>query len=50
MAHRDQGFAVIGVNLDSLGQDLSGKPADRKEVRSHRALVPAPSPRSLAEH
>jgi len=48
LAHRDQGFAVIGVNLDALGQDLTGKKADAKDVRStvrwfllqHRAAWP----------
>jgi thiol-disulfide isomerase/thioredoxin len=47
-AYRDQGFVVIGVNLDSLGQDLSGKRSDSKEVLStvrwfllhHRAAWP----------
>jgi thiol-disulfide isomerase/thioredoxin len=34
LAHRDQGFAVIGVNLDSLGQDSTGKRADPKHVLS----------------
>jgi peroxiredoxin len=46
--YRDQGFAVIGVNLDSMGQDLSGKKTDSKEVLStvrwfllhHRAAWP----------
>jgi thiol-disulfide isomerase/thioredoxin len=46
--YRDQGFAVIGVNLDSLGQDLTGKKPDSKEVLStvrwfllhHRAAWP----------
>ena len=31
LANRDQGFAVLGVNLDSLGQDALGKrPTPRK--------------------
>jgi thiol-disulfide isomerase/thioredoxin len=34
LTRRDQGFAVLGVNLDSLGQDASGKRADPKEVLS----------------
>jgi thiol-disulfide isomerase/thioredoxin len=46
--YRDQGFVVIGVNLDSLGQDISGKKPDSKEVLStvrwfllhHRAAWP----------
>ena len=46
--YRDQGFAVIGVNLDSLGQDLTGKKPDSKEALStvrwfllhHRAAWP----------
>jgi thiol-disulfide isomerase/thioredoxin len=46
--YRDQGFTVVGVNLDSLGQDLSGKKPDSKEVLStvrwfllqHRAAWP----------
>lgn len=46
--YRDQGFVVIGVNLDSLGQDMSGKKPDPKEVLSlvrwfllhHRAAWP----------
>ena len=32
--YRDQGFVVIGVNLDSIGQDLTGKKPDPKETRS----------------
>ena len=47
-AYRDRGFVVIGVNLDSLGQDLNGKKPDPKEVLStvrwfllhHRAAWP----------
>jgi peroxiredoxin len=46
--YRDQGFAVIGVNLDSLGQDMTGKKPDPKEALStvrwfllhHRAAWP----------
>jgi len=46
--YRDGGFVVIGVNLDSLGQDLTGKKPDSKEVLSmvrwfllhHRAAWP----------
>jgi peroxiredoxin len=46
--YRGQGFAVIGVNLDSLGQDMTGKKPDSKEVLStvrwfllhHRASWP----------
>jgi thiol-disulfide isomerase/thioredoxin len=46
--YRDQGFAVIGVNLDSMGQDLTGKKPDSKEALStvrwfllhHRAAWP----------
>ena len=46
--YRDQGFTVIGVNLDSLGQDMTGKKADSKEVLAtlrwfllhHRAAWP----------
>jgi peroxiredoxin len=46
--YRDQGFVVIGVNLDSLGQDLTGKKSESKEVLSlvrwfllnHRAAWP----------
>jgi peroxiredoxin len=30
--YRDKGFVVIGVNLDSLGQDSQGKKAEAKEV------------------
>ncbi len=49
LAHRDQGFAVIGVNLDGLSQDPSGKPADPKNVLAavrwfllqHRASWPS---------
>jgi thiol-disulfide isomerase/thioredoxin len=48
LAHRDQGFAVIGVNLDELGQDQSGKKPDPKDVLAtvrwfllqHRAAWP----------
>jgi thiol-disulfide isomerase/thioredoxin len=48
MTHRVHGFAVIGVNLDALAQEPSGKAADPKEVRStvrwfllqHRAAWP----------
>jgi len=48
MTHRGQGFAVIGVNLDALAQDPSGKKADPKEILStvrwfllqHRAAWP----------
>ncbi len=47
-AYRDKGFVVVGVNLDSLGQDLNGKKPDSKEVLStvrwfllnHRAAWP----------
>ncbi len=47
-AYRGQGFIVIGVNLDSLGQDLNGNKSDPKEVLStvrwfllhHRAAWP----------
>ncbi len=47
-AYRDQGFVIVGVNLDSLGQDLTGKKPDSKEVLSllrwfllnHRAAWP----------
>ena len=46
--YREQGFAVIGVNLDSMGQDLTGKKPDSKETLSsvrwfllhHRAAWP----------
>jgi peroxiredoxin len=46
--NRGQGFAVIGVNLDSLGQDMTGKKPDSKEALStvrwfllhHRASWP----------
>jgi thiol-disulfide isomerase/thioredoxin len=46
--HRDQGFAVIGVNLDALGQDALGNKADPKHALSivrwfllhHRASWP----------
>ncbi len=46
--YRDQGFVVMGVNLDSLGQDFTGKKPDPKEVLStvrwfllhHRAAWP----------
>jgi thiol-disulfide isomerase/thioredoxin len=46
--YRGQGFVVIGVNLDSLGKDLTGKMPDSKEVLSllrwfllnHRAAWP----------
>ena len=31
-AYRDKGFVIVGVNLDSLGQDLNGKKSDPKEV------------------
>jgi thiol-disulfide isomerase/thioredoxin len=34
LAHRDQGFAVLGINLDLLAQDASGKQANAKEVLS----------------
>jgi thiol-disulfide isomerase/thioredoxin len=48
LAHRDQGFAVFGVNLDALGQDPTGKRADSRTVLStvrtflleHRASWP----------
>jgi peroxiredoxin len=32
LAHRDQGFAILGVNLDAMSQDHTGKQADPKEV------------------
>ncbi len=32
--YRDKGFVVIGVNLDSLGKDLTGKKPEAKEVLS----------------
>ena len=46
--YRDQGFTVLGVNLDSIGQDLTGKKPDSKEVLAtvrwfllqHRAAWP----------
>ncbi len=49
LAYRDRGFAVIGVNLDGLAQDPSGKRADPKDVLSavrwfllqHRAMWPS---------
>ncbi len=34
LAHRDHGFTVLGVDLDAMGQDQSGKSADPKEVVS----------------
>jgi peroxiredoxin len=34
IAHKPQGFVVIGVNLDSLAVDQTGKPANAKEVLS----------------
>jgi thiol-disulfide isomerase/thioredoxin len=34
LAHRDQGFAVVGINLDSMAQDPSGKRVDPKETLS----------------
>jgi thiol-disulfide isomerase/thioredoxin len=34
LAHRDAGFAVIGVNLDAVAQDASGKRVDPKEALS----------------
>jgi hypothetical protein len=48
MTHRGKGFAVIGVNLDELAHDPSGKKADPKEILSavrwfllqHRAAWP----------
>jgi thiol-disulfide isomerase/thioredoxin len=32
LAHRAEGFTVLGVNVDGLSQDPEGKPADPKEV------------------
>ncbi len=48
MTHRGRGFTVIGINLDTLAQDPSGKKADPKDVLStvrwfllqHRAAWP----------
>ena len=34
LAHKSQGLAVIGVNLDSLGVNQAGKPSDSKDIRS----------------
>jgi thiol-disulfide isomerase/thioredoxin len=49
LAYRERGFAVIGVNLDGLAEDPSGKRADAKDVLSsvrwfllqHRASWPS---------
>ena len=48
--YRDQGFVVIGVNLDSLGQDLTGKKPDSKEMLSLLRWFLLQSQSRLAEH